>query len=251
MTSMAPDLDSPRSSAGNALLPPPPPRATPNVTPPSRPGAPSGPPLRRPGGDGPNAWSSGPPRIGAAPIATPDPPRRRCRLVALLGTLAVVALVGAVAYVAFDADRDERAAGTDPTTTAVPATFAVDLSTGADDDAPAGAAAGPAPTLPLPSISLPMPGASPVATTGVTTVAPGVILPAGVPPENLGDDSVLDGLAGECYAGDMAACDELFFAAEVGTAYLAYGDTCAGRQPEHTTLPCADTFAHATSTTIG
>ncbi len=59
-----------------------------------------------------------------------------------------------------------------------------------------------------------------------------------VPPEGLGDDPDLDALAQSCYVGDMAACDELYGSAESGSAYQAYGDTCAGRQPENTGNYC-------------
>ena len=159
-----------------------------------------------------------------------------------IGVLAAVALVGTGAYMALGADDDDQAAGPDPTPTAVPVTFAVDLSTG-DEDPTRTTVLVPAPTLPLPSIGLPMPG--------VTTIAPGAPLPAGQPPDDLGDDATLDDLADQCFAGDMAACDDLYIAADVGTAYLTYGDTCAGRQPEHTTVPCVDTFANAAPTTIG
>ena len=148
-------------------------------------------------------------------------------------------------------DDDGRSGGSDPATTVVPATFAVDLSTGGED-ATQNAAAVSAPTLPLPPISLAMPGATPPVTTmGATTLAPGVALPAGQPPENLGDDVRLDAFAGRCYAGDMAACDDLYLAADISTAYSTYGDTCAGRQPELTGELCVTTFAHATPTTIG
>ena len=59
-----------------------------------------------------------------------------------------------------------------------------------------------------------------------------------VPPEGLGTDPALDALAQSCYAGDMAACDELYGSADAGSAYQVYGDTCAGRQPENTGRYC-------------
>jgi hypothetical protein len=59
-----------------------------------------------------------------------------------------------------------------------------------------------------------------------------------VPPDGLGTDPALDALAQSCYAGDMAACDELYGSAEDGSEYQRYGDTCAGRQPENTGRYC-------------
>ena len=244
MTSMAPDLDRPRPTTRNTLRPlsPPPARAPRSPAANAGPGVPSGPPLRLPGPPEPGASKPGPPLPAPPPTAAPDSPNRRRFFVPAIGVFSAVALVGTGVYLAFRDDDEDHAAGPDPTSTAVPVTFAVDLSTG-DDDTFYTTVPVPAPTLPLPSIGLPMPG--------VTAVAPGTLLPAGQPPDDLGDDAVLDDLADQCYAGDMAACDDLYFAADVGTAYLTYGDTCAGRQPEHTTVTCVNTFAHAVSTTTG
>jgi hypothetical protein len=47
-----------------------------------------------------------------------------------------------------------------------------------------------------------------------------------------GDDEALNALADDCYGGDMAACDELFSEAPVGSDYESYGDTCGGRMPD-------------------
>jgi hypothetical protein len=66
--------------------------------------------------------------------------------------------------------------------------------------------------------------------------------PATVPPEGLGDDPDLDQLAQACYDGIMDACDALYLSSEDGSVYRAYGDTCAGRQPEGTTLLCTVAF---------
>jgi hypothetical protein len=81
--------------------------------------------------------------------------------------LATIALAGGGVYLAFGDDEDRPSLGTDPASTAIPGTFAVDLSTGAEGPATATVLV-PSPTLPLPSISLPLPGASP--TAGPTTV---------------------------------------------------------------------------------
>lgn len=48
-------------------------------------------------------------------------------------------------------------------------------------------------------------------------------------PGDLGDDAELDALAGDCFDGDVAACDQLFFESPAGSDYEAYGDSCGGR----------------------
>lgn len=48
-----------------------------------------------------------------------------------------------------------------------------------------------------------------------------------------GDDPVLDGLWEACDAGDMAACDDLYFESPFGSEYEEFGDNCGtiGRNP--------------------
>jgi hypothetical protein len=77
-----------------------------------------------------------------------------------------------------------------------------------------------------------------------STTAPGAggVPPATVPPTGLGSDAALDAQARDCYDGDMTACDDLFFASDVGSRYERYADTCAGRQPEGTGELCSVTF---------
>lgn len=48
-------------------------------------------------------------------------------------------------------------------------------------------------------------------------------------PGDLGEDDELDALAEECFDGDVAACDQLFFESPAGSDYEAYGDSCGGR----------------------
>lgn len=48
-------------------------------------------------------------------------------------------------------------------------------------------------------------------------------------PGDLGDDAELDALARDCFDGDVAACDQLFFESPAGSDYEAYGDSCGGR----------------------
>ena len=147
---MAPDLDRTRS-----LTPP----RRPAPVSRDRPGVPSGPPQRLPGPPTPESLRQGPLRPIAAPTVAPERPERRQRLVPVIGVLATVTLAGCGVYLAFGRDDDEDPSpATDPATTAVPATFAVDLSTG-DDDPTQATVLVPSSTLPLPSIGLPMPGA--------------------------------------------------------------------------------------------
>jgi hypothetical protein len=40
----------------------------------------------------------------------------------------------------------------------------------------------------------------------------------------------------------MESCDLLYGASNDGSAYQAYGDTCAGRQPEGTQKLCTTVF---------
>jgi hypothetical protein len=71
---------------------------------------------------------------------------------------------------------------------------------------------------------------------------PAGIPPATVPPDGLGDDPFLDELAQTCYDGIMEDCDSLYGLSEDDSLYQAYGDTCAGRQPEGTQVLCAVAF---------
>jgi cytoskeletal protein RodZ len=70
----------------------------------------------------------------------------------------------------------------------------------------------------------------------------GELPPATVTPDGLGEDPVMDAYAQDCYAGDMVACDSLYFESEPDSAYEVYGDTCAGRQPPGTDTFCTESF---------
>lgn len=48
--------------------------------------------------------------------------------------------------------------------------------------------------------------------------------------ETYGDDPALDALWDACAAGDLAACDELYFSAGIGTEYEEFGETCGRTQ---------------------
>ena len=95
----------------------------------------------------------------------------------------------------------------------------------------------------LPDLSLPdLPDLSfPEFTIPGTTVAD-LIPPPTEEPGGLGTDGALDELAEECYDADMQACDDLYEQAPADSEYEAYGDTCAGRQPEQTRRYCSDVF---------
>lgn len=56
-----------------------------------------------------------------------------------------------------------------------------------------------------------------------------VLVPAADDPTGLGEGAFLDALAGQCYAGDLLDCDLLYAAADPGSQYEAYGDTCGRR----------------------
>jgi hypothetical protein len=47
--------------------------------------------------------------------------------------------------------------------------------------------------------------------------------------DGYGDDPALDALWDDCQAGDMGACDELFFTSPSGSQYEEFGDTCGNR----------------------
>ena len=55
-----------------------------------------------------------------------------------------------------------------------------------------------------------------------------------------GSDAFLDDLYLACDAGDLVACDDLFFEAPSGSEYETYGDTCGGRQAARTGALCAN-----------
>ena len=81
-----------------------------------------------------------------------------------------------------------------------------------------------------------------------TTVAP-VPAPAPTLPLPTGSDSTYNHLAQQCLAGDMSKCDELWVTVNAASSttpgleeYLVFGDTCAGRQAEHTGLTCETVF---------
>ena len=69
----------------------------------------------------------------------------------------------------------------------------------------------------------------------------GEIPPATQSPDGLGTDPTFDEFAQQCFDGLMFSCDVLFISAPEGP-YKAYGDSCAGRQPEGTDLLCTLAF---------
>lgn len=60
------------------------------------------------------------------------------------------------------------------------------------------------------------------------------------PPGELGEDTLLDQLAQRCFEGDLAACDGLFYAAEVNSDYENYASTCGGRVDPYAAYFCTD-----------
>lgn len=51
-------------------------------------------------------------------------------------------------------------------------------------------------------------------------------------PDRYGDDPALDRLYDECTAGDMFACDELYWGSPYGSEYENFAMTCGGTEPE-------------------
>ena len=82
-----------------------------------------------------------------------------------------------------------------------------------------------------------------------TTVAG--VPPATQPPTGLGTDPTMDALAQSCFAGDMQACDDLYYQSPIGSAYEAYGTSCAGRSTSDIPGSCVSTFTpEAAPTTV-
>ncbi|MFB9953653.1 DUF4190 domain-containing protein [Cellulomonas denverensis] len=49
-------------------------------------------------------------------------------------------------------------------------------------------------------------------------------------PDTYGDDPELDALWDSCAAGDMGACDDLYYESPFGSEYENFGDTCGNRE---------------------
>ena len=61
-----------------------------------------------------------------------------------------------------------------------------------------------------------------------------------VAPGPLGPDPVLDAYADNCFAGEMQACDDLFYESPPMSAYEEYGVTCGGRVKQFDVMACTD-----------
>lgn len=61
-----------------------------------------------------------------------------------------------------------------------------------------------------------------------------------VAPGDLGPDPVLDGYAADCFAGDLQACDDLYFEAPPLSRYESYAVTCGGRVKEYAVAACTE-----------
>ena len=59
-------------------------------------------------------------------------------------------------------------------------------------------------------------------------------------PGGFGTDDFLDSLYVACDAGDLAACDDLYFESPPNSAYKTFGDTCGGLQAVGTSRLCTD-----------
>lgn len=56
--------------------------------------------------------------------------------------------------------------------------------------------------------------------------------------DTYGDDPTLDALWDSCEAGDMTACDDLFWSTGIGTGYETFAQTCGGRLDDETFGDC-------------
>ena len=59
-------------------------------------------------------------------------------------------------------------------------------------------------------------------------------------PGELGPDPVLDEYAQECFAGELQACDDLYYESPPLSAYEEYGSTCGGRVKIYTVPYCTE-----------
>ena len=156
---------------------------------------------------------------GAAPPAAPAPRRRATGpvLLALAGAAVGAAVAALVVSAVFLAGAREMAqeAGT-----AVGESIATAMSKGGDIyswgyEDEAGGVLG---TYDMPPVEQ------------FPAVAPGA----------LGPDPVLDAYAQSCFAGDLQACDDLFYESPPMSGYEEYGTTCAGRVKQYAVEYCTD-----------
>jgi hypothetical protein len=61
-----------------------------------------------------------------------------------------------------------------------------------------------------------------------------------VEPGDLGPDPVLDTYAADCFAGDLQACDDLYYEAPPLSDYESYALTCGGRVKEYAVAACSE-----------
>ncbi|QAY64902.1 DUF4190 domain-containing protein [Xylanimonas allomyrinae] len=64
---------------------------------------------------------------------------------------------------------------------------------------------------------------------GIVFVALATTQPSAEPGYTYGDNPRLDTLWDQCQAGDMGACDDLYFSSTWHSDYERFGDTCGGR----------------------
>ncbi len=198
-------------------------------------------PYGQPGPYGQQPYGQQP--YGQLPYEQPASGRNRNLPVVLtvVGVL-VIAALGALLF--FLLRDDDGATVADPTSTTSAGPSSPSPTTSASPSSPSSpSSSGPRPSASStrPSGPPPSPPSSPPSSSP-TTPGSGDVPPATIPPTGLGSDQALDALAQGCHAGDMAVCDELYFAAETGSLYERYADTCAGRQPEGTGQLCTVTF---------
>lgn len=139
----------------------------------------------------------------------------RSRLAAVTAVMAVALVVPGCGQGVSEPSTDE---GATASSAGSPGGAGVTTSS-PDGTTPTDPTADPDPTVPDPA------GTDTDGST--TTISPEAAEPR--PPGDLGDDAELDALAQDCFEGDFAACDRLFFESPADSPYEAYGDSCGGR----------------------
>ncbi len=61
-----------------------------------------------------------------------------------------------------------------------------------------------------------------------------------VEPGDLGPDPVLNTYAEDCFAGELQACDDLYYEAPPMSEYESYATTCGGRVKEYAVTACTE-----------
>jgi hypothetical protein len=174
-------------------------------------------------------WDSGQ-GYGGPGMPPAGPQKSNTGLVVILVLLAVAAL-GAGAYFVTSGGDDDDNPDTETAGSTTPTGNTPAGNPATDDGNP-----GPVTTLPgdLDDIELPDTPNAPDVPIEVAAAD------AGPPEDPPTGDAQFDDLAGQCFEGDMQACDDLYLQTPVGSEYEAYGDTCGARVSDSHGYYCTD-----------